>query len=1785
MPKDYNTSPYYDDFDEAKNFVRMLFNPERAVQARELTQLQTMLSNQNARFANHFFEDGTKILEAKIELDQNIYTLTLDGYSNGAVNATDFLGKYIKGIITASGLDTGAQAYVSKVDTNKLYLQLRGGEFLANGLQTIEVADINNEGDAPIRATFSAVGKAVFASLSDGIVYISGNFVRSGSQTIIVDPDLAVDALLQHDIQIGYELVEDEVTFDADSTLLDPASGAYNYNAPGADRYRSYVGLASYTVATIPADGSFYGKMFIQKEVDATEYEIQKEEENTTYSDILDLLAKRTYETNGDYTTNPFIGSFEDHPTDDTKFNFLLDAGVAYVKGYRHETKVETTIEVDKARDFLTNVESVWVDQSPYIKLKREDMMWFPTIANMEEVNFYATDASNSPWTADLIIGTARVTGLVFTGTEYRLYLTDHQSILGDVASVKAVESKTGNFVASTVLEGADDFNPAHTVLYSTSASRVNAYPLQQSNIKSNDNTSFIHRVQKYVLAVPSGNQIVVGTLASEEIDLIQTPILTDNVTGAILIPDVNYTTASTPTDLTFNFVSQTNAVGIHYYVEVTGGARKSKVITTYTETVTVGADFIATLSQEDIIAIKEITRDPNSLNTGPQTLVAEDYVLDDGTADFYYGYGSVSGLPSADDYEIVYEYYLHGGSGNYFDINSYTDNGIIPEEIPTYYSENSGDYVFLADHIDFRRKLSDIASGVAIPTPRTYMFVDYEYYLQRLDIVEIDKDGNFNLVKGVSSLEPSVPEVGGQSMHLYTLRVPAYTYEIGSVTATFVENKNYTMRDIGELEQRIDNLEYYSSLTLLESSAEQLEITDEFGNNRFKNGILVDNFSGGNVADVNDSEWFCAFDPEQGQMRPVFKVTDLDLMRDESASKHDNLNPVDTVISNSPVEIDVARVHSYSDPINNVRFHESSVTLEYTPVPWVTQMQASGYMNVNPYSVFAWDGNLKLNPDTDYWMDTVWLPDLVTNVDGIYDDLVAKQIADYGTKWGSWKTNWTGTSTSSRQVTQIDRSRPHRTGQVRKNIVRTTTRTRSQSRQGTKLVATPNRILEHHATRVIDVSVIPYMRSIPVVFDAKNLKPNTDLHVFFNEVNVNDYITPDGGMEPSDPAYGCRTDGSGKVRGTYLIPSNDTLKFRTGQRPFLLTDDTFQSTTSAEAEFLAAGHLQKKQRDMYSISKPIVSVVNVNQNRRTTSRSQSNRTGSWYDPVAETFLVNQEGGIFATDIEVFFKTKDPELPVSIMIVETENGYPSQRQLPFAQVTLDVDDVQLSDDGTIGTTFTFSDPVYLSNRTEYAFIVYSNSDNYNIWFGEIGAFDVEKLPAEERIVKQPYAGVFFKSQNGSTWTADQTKDLKFNIKRAKFVTKTDDLKTGDIWMINNFDLYDGDLNNVHADFYATNAQFEIDNITFDETELKYAYKFADESLFTETNNSEDLAFTEQKHLTNGIEASVPVKNVVVNSYLSTENNWVSPVVSVIRSHVILINNIIFDWAVPALPYENTWKAPLTDPTPDILGHFDAGAYVSRNTTLQNPSDDLKVIMDVKKDGASDVEMYFSTGKFSPKYIEIYDTNIVDARTDLKGQKLYLYDRASADDQLTNLTEMACTGVDTDVTPNRIFITGIGDPSLFRYFDAWTGAVSSHFITTENIASTTVVADWGIGTPYTIGDYSFFNDYMWKALEDSTGVEPTDYGTAWEQISYNEVCENGVADEEIKTDTERKWRPMVIESQNNDEGASLTSFVEYTWIPKDSVEEEFSTFQIKVQLKAKSPAYIPTCASLRAIATY
>jgi len=151
----------------------------------------------------------------------------------------------------------------------------------------------------------------------------------------------------------------------------------------------------------------------------------------------------------------------------------------------------------------------------------------------------------------------------------------------------------------------------------------------------------------------------------------------------------------------------------------------------------------------------------------------------------------------------------------------------------------------------------------------------DLEFYLAKKSRIFLTKSGLFNVVTGASAIEPSFPEEIKDSMHLYDISIPAYTFNASDVKVKAVDNRRYTMRDIGRIQRRVENMEYYTQLSLLESDAKGMQIQDADGFDRFKNGIIVDNFTGHGVGEVSNADYSNSMDISNGELRPAFiKIT-----------------------------------------------------------------------------------------------------------------------------------------------------------------------------------------------------------------------------------------------------------------------------------------------------------------------------------------------------------------------------------------------------------------------------------------------------------------------------------------------------------------------------------------------------------------------------------------------------------------------------------------------------------------------------------------------------------------------------------------------------------------------------------------------------------------------------------------------------------------------------------------------------------------------------------------------
>ena len=133
---DFNVEPFYDDFDATngakdENYMRILFRPGYAVQARELTQIQSILQNQLKNFGDHIFKDGSPVFGGQITLDTNAKYLKLQTTYNGVdIDAVDFANT----VISNSVGNEKIRARVIAVDDTQtqptlMVRYLRGNQF------------------------------------------------------------------------------------------------------------------------------------------------------------------------------------------------------------------------------------------------------------------------------------------------------------------------------------------------------------------------------------------------------------------------------------------------------------------------------------------------------------------------------------------------------------------------------------------------------------------------------------------------------------------------------------------------------------------------------------------------------------------------------------------------------------------------------------------------------------------------------------------------------------------------------------------------------------------------------------------------------------------------------------------------------------------------------------------------------------------------------------------------------------------------------------------------------------------------------------------------------------------------------------------------------------------------------------------------------------------------------------------------------------------------------------------------------------------------------------------------------------------------------------------------------------------------------------------------------------------------------------------------------------------------------------------------------------------------
>ena len=685
----------------------------------------------------------------------------------------------------------------------------------------------------------------------------------------------------------------------------------------------------------------------------------------------------------------------------------------------------------------------------------------------------------------------------------------------------------------------------------------------------------------------------------------------------------------------------------------------------------------------------------PTTLTDG--TDVTSYFVLDNGQRDDRYELASIrrNGISlGATDYLLVeLDYFVptYTGRSAFFSINSYviednsanaTSSTIRTENIPVFSSPITGLKYDLRNQLDFRPVKSITASdattigsattnpsntsttyvyagsGLKFPIPSTDLIFDYSYYIGRKDIVTVNKDGVISITKGIPSTNPVVPDVLDTQMIISVLDIapyPSLSPAYGNVLkrrdlscgSKKVYNRGYTMRDIGILEKRIQNLEYYTTLSLLEKDALNMKILDANGNDRFKNGYFIDTFKDASLsAKGADPDFRIKFDSEELSIRPLFTVDSF---------SYEYISANGGVVKDNKAMFDYQEEVFFTQPrVTDVRLLERGT--------------------------YYFKGHMTLFPNQDVWIDTGFNPDeivsiatdnsLISITTSAEADVAAsvKKSLDY-TDWGDWKATALGYNLyRGAGAAKVFIGRYDSEAQARAVANQWTTAEGggaatletiyNNTRLGTDWFSNYSTDTAAGGNKLISSEKIPYIRQQEIVVHVQGLKPYSKMHVFFDGVNVTSYCTPITAEQfpisiaksplPVDTVAAMGSDlivnQYGDLYYIFKITS-DGPKFKTGERKMIVTDSeqinpetldaTQDASTVSSAFFFADGTKQTLQKTVYATSgyKRTSSAIGAN-SQSYVSQAQAVLPNTWTPPPkAPHCCFNPEAKVLMADL------------------------------------------------------------------------------------------------------------------------------------------------------------------------------------------------------------------------------------------------------------------------------------------------------------------------------------------------------------------------------------------------------------------------------------------------------------------------------------------------------------------------------------------------------------------------
>lgn len=801
------------------------------------------------------------------------------------------------------------------------------------------------------------------------------------------------------------------------------------------------------------------------------------------------------------------------------------------------------------------------------------------------------------------------------------------------------------------------------------------------------------------------------------------------------------------------------------------------------------------------------------SITTGSYLNLTNKFVLNKGQKNQFYDYSRIvridqNAIPSK-QLLIIFNYYnvATNDSGDIVTANSYSKERFA-KDVPIL--ENN---YRASDTLDFRPRVSKFTSITKSPfdfssrsftastisqviTPNENSIIGYDFYLPRIDKLVLNKKGEFSLIKGVPSLEAKEPLNVEEVMDIARINLPAYLYDPRDASISLIDNRRYTMSDIRKLEDRIENLEITTSLTLLELNAKTTQVQDADGLSRFKTGFVADDFKNRSFIDDNNPDVNCEIDKNTDTLTPKYDGW--------------SIKPVYALASNLNVDsADLSQNTILLD--SNVKKTGNLITLDYKEKGWIEQPFASQVENVNPFNVVEYTGTLQLMPSFDQWTRNV----SVTNINTTYQTINTQRDGN-----GHYSIQISvSTTEKSNTVYEISKEIYARSRNVEFKTEGLKALTRHYAfidknssidivpklieinmtsgsfsvgedvigyingKQVIKFrLAKPNHKSGTYNNPTRTYSVNPYQQSasLPSSYSASSTILNIDTYSLAEES-----ITKYGGYITSDVKFIGQTskavakvsdiklisDDYGDLIGTFFIRDAlaspaPLLKIKTGDAVFKVSD----SSTGSPA---LPGELGSNAEATYSS-------VGTIQTATTTIDRKVTTTVTRVDPLAQSFTVD-ETGAFLTSVDVYFGKKDPNKKLFVQVRTVELGTPTLKLASEnARTSLEPSQIGISSDASVATNIKFPTPIHLEPNQEYALVFLSPaSDNYEMWVATMGQVVVgnQTLPnTQSKVISKQYVGgSLFKSQNGSIWTASQYQDIKFKLYKADFTSTSGDV--------------------------------------------------------------------------------------------------------------------------------------------------------------------------------------------------------------------------------------------------------------------------------------------------------------------------------------------------------------------------------------------------------------------------